>query len=54
MSMSARRLDRRLDGRRSGPWRSGLGPGPVTLSWTVAILGFVTYLAVSRRDIATV
>ncbi|MET9462573.1 hypothetical protein ABZY05_47550 [Streptomyces canus] len=29
----------------------GLGLGPVTLSWTVAILGFVGYLAVSRKDI---
>ncbi|WP_191875966.1 COG4705 family protein [Streptomyces filipinensis] len=28
----------------------GWGLGPVTLSWTVAIVGFVTYLAVSRRD----
>ncbi|MEV0638396.1 hypothetical protein AB0I77_26310 [Streptomyces sp. NPDC050619] len=27
-----------------------LGLGPVTLSWTVAILGFVGYLAVSRKD----
>jgi hypothetical protein len=33
--------------------RGGLawGLGPVTLSWTVAILGFVTYLAISRRDV---
>ncbi|MFJ5533967.1 hypothetical protein [Streptomyces sp. NPDC093261] len=30
----------------------GWGLGPVTLSWTAAILGFVTYLAVSRRDTA--
>ncbi|MEU6283291.1 hypothetical protein [Streptomyces sp. NPDC047028] len=32
--------------------RGGLdwGLGPVTLSWTVAILGFVAYLAVSGRD----
>ncbi|MFI1761082.1 hypothetical protein ACH41H_03275 [Streptomyces sp. NPDC020800] len=32
--------------------RGGLdwGLGPVTLSWTVAILGFVAYLGVSRRD----
>ncbi|MER5955672.1 hypothetical protein [Streptomyces longhuiensis] len=32
--------------------RGGLamGLGPVTLSWTVAILGFVAYLAVSKRD----
>ncbi|MGW3027768.1 hypothetical protein [Streptomyces sp. NPDC001221] len=39
-----------------GPGRGGQGwgLGPVTLSWTVAILDFVTYLAVSRRDIATV
>jgi uncharacterized membrane-anchored protein len=29
----------------------GLGLGPVTASWTAAILGFVGYLAVSRRDI---
>lgn len=29
----------------------GLGLGPVTLSWAVAILGFVGYLAVSRKDI---
>jgi uncharacterized membrane-anchored protein len=28
----------------------GLGLGPVTLSWTVAILACVTYLAVSHRD----
>ncbi|MGW3117823.1 COG4705 family protein [Streptomyces sp. NPDC001107] len=28
-----------------------LGLGPVTLSWTVAILGFVGYLAVSRTDV---
>ncbi|GHI03242.1 hypothetical protein AQI88_01440 [Streptomyces cellostaticus] len=31
----------------------GLGLGPVTLSWTVAILGLVGYLAVSRRDVGT-
>ncbi|MFE1313032.1 hypothetical protein [Streptomyces sp. NPDC058755] len=29
----------------------GLGLGPVTLSWTVAILGLVGYLAPSRRDV---
>ncbi|WP_328747070.1 hypothetical protein OHT57_15935 [Streptomyces sp. NBC_00285] len=36
-----------------GRQRGGLdlGLGPVTLSWTVAILGFVGYLAVSRKDI---
>ncbi|MBY8340508.1 hypothetical protein LXH13_16515 [Streptomyces spinosirectus] len=28
----------------------GLGLGPVTLAWTVAIIGFVGYLAVSQRD----
>lgn len=28
----------------------GLGLGPVTLAWTVAIVCFVGYLAVSRRD----
>ncbi|MFF9375791.1 hypothetical protein ACF1BB_14720 [Streptomyces griseoluteus] len=28
----------------------GWGVGPVTVSWTVAILGFVGYLTVSRRD----
>ncbi|MEU0971264.1 hypothetical protein ABZ357_39835 [Streptomyces sp. NPDC005917] len=28
----------------------GLGLGPVTLVWTVAIVGFVGYLAVSQRD----
>lgn len=28
-----------------------LGLGPVTASWTVAIVGFVAYLALSRRDI---
>ncbi|MFF3905876.1 hypothetical protein ACFYZJ_07650 [Streptomyces sp. NPDC001848] len=35
--------------------RGGLdwGLGPVTLSWTVAILGFVAYLAVSRRDVGS-
>ena len=34
------------------PARSGLGLGlgPVTLAWTVAIVCFVGYLAVSRRD----
>ena len=36
-----------LPGARGG---LGLGLGPVTLSWTVAILGFVGYLAVSRAD----
>ncbi|MGW1001868.1 COG4705 family protein [Streptomyces sp. NPDC002520] len=32
--------------------RGGLawGLGPVTLSWTVAILGFVAYVGVTRRD----
>jgi uncharacterized membrane-anchored protein len=37
------------------PGRGGLGwgLGPVTLSWTVAILGFVAYLAVSRRDVGS-
>ncbi|MFJ6088276.1 hypothetical protein ACIQI8_43670 [Streptomyces sp. NPDC092369] len=36
-----------------GRGRGGLdlGLGPVTLSWTVAILGFVGYLAASRKDI---
>ncbi|MBP5868701.1 hypothetical protein F3K40_17995 [Streptomyces sp. LBUM 1478] len=36
-----------------GHGRGGLdlGLGPVTLSWTVAILGFVGYLAASRKDI---
>ncbi|MFE5136165.1 hypothetical protein ACFRDV_00615 [Streptomyces fagopyri] len=29
----------------------GLGLGPVTLSWTVTIIGFVAYLAVSRADV---
>ncbi|MFJ9537570.1 hypothetical protein ACIRPX_09980 [Streptomyces sp. NPDC101225] len=28
-----------------------LGLGPVTLSWTVAILGFVGYVAASRKDV---
>ncbi|MEU8648156.1 hypothetical protein AB0C91_40430 [Streptomyces sp. NPDC048674] len=28
-----------------------LGLGPVTLSWTVAILGFVGYLAASQKDV---
>jgi uncharacterized membrane-anchored protein len=28
-----------------------LGLGPVTLSWTVAIIGFVGYLAMSRNDV---
>ncbi|WEO94079.1 hypothetical protein A6P39_008660 [Streptomyces sp. FXJ1.172] len=28
----------------------GLGLGPVTLSWTVAIVGFVAFLALTRRD----
>ncbi|MFE9442028.1 hypothetical protein ACFYO2_24155 [Streptomyces sp. NPDC006602] len=33
--------------------RGGLngGLGPVTLSWTVAIIGFVGYLAASRKDL---
>ncbi|MFE9598127.1 hypothetical protein [Streptomyces hokutonensis] len=36
-----------------GHGRGGLamGLGPVTLSWTVAILGFVGYLAFSRKDV---
>ncbi|MGY1496770.1 COG4705 family protein [Streptomyces sp. QTS52] len=36
-----------------GHGRGGLdlGLGPVTLSWTVAILGFVCYLAASRKDV---
>jgi uncharacterized membrane-anchored protein len=29
----------------------GLGLGPVTLYWTIAILGFVGYLAVTRKDV---
>ncbi|MGW2637392.1 COG4705 family protein [Streptomyces sp. NPDC001348] len=35
-----------------GPVRGGLGLGlgPVTLAWTVAIIGFVGFLAVSQRD----
>jgi uncharacterized membrane-anchored protein len=28
----------------------GLGLGPVTLAWTIAIVCFVGYLATSRRD----
>ncbi|MEU6769955.1 hypothetical protein [Streptomyces sp. NPDC046759] len=40
-----------LPARRGGlAW----GLGPVTLSWTVAIVGFVAFLAVSRRDVRTV
>jgi uncharacterized membrane-anchored protein len=33
--------------------RGGLnmGLGPVTVAWTIAILGFVAYLAISRRDV---
>ncbi|MFF0016506.1 hypothetical protein [Streptomyces sp. NPDC005374] len=36
-----------------GHGRGGLdlGLGPVTVSWTVAIIGFVGYLAVSRTDV---
>ncbi|MGW1891396.1 COG4705 family protein [Streptomyces sp. NPDC002004] len=30
----------------------GLGTGPVSLSWMVAILGFVGYVAVTRKDVA--
>ncbi|MEV0186007.1 hypothetical protein AB0I54_43140 [Streptomyces sp. NPDC050625] len=30
----------------------GLGLGPVTLAWTVAIVSFVGYLAVSRDDVS--
>jgi uncharacterized membrane-anchored protein len=30
----------------------GWGDGPVVLAWTAAIVGFVTYLAVSKRDVA--
>jgi uncharacterized membrane-anchored protein len=30
----------------------GWGTGPVSLAWAVAILGFVGYLAVSRKDVA--
>ena len=35
--------------------RGGLnmGLGPVTLAWLIAIIGFVAYLAVSRRDVQT-
>lgn len=35
--------------------RGGLnmGLGPVTVAWLIAILGFVVYLAVSRRDVQT-
>ncbi len=35
--------------------RGGLnmGLGPVTVAWTIAILGFVAYLAGSRRDVQT-
>jgi uncharacterized membrane-anchored protein len=35
--------------------RGGLnmGLGPVTLAWSVAILGFVAYLAVTRQDVQT-
>jgi uncharacterized membrane-anchored protein len=35
--------------------RGGLnmGLGPVTLAWLLAILGFVAYLAISRRDVQT-
>ncbi|MER6983272.1 hypothetical protein ABT317_41545, partial [Streptomyces carpinensis] len=36
-----------LPGARGG---LDLGLGPVTLSWTAAILAFVGYLAVSRAD----
>ncbi|MEV6670429.1 hypothetical protein [Streptomyces sp. NPDC051162] len=36
-----------LDRTRGG---LGLGLAPVTLAWTVAIVGFVGYIAVSRRD----
>ncbi|MGQ5633835.1 MULTISPECIES: COG4705 family protein [unclassified Streptomyces] len=36
-----------LPGGRGG---LGWGLGPVTLSWTVAIVGFVAFLAMSRRD----
>ncbi|MDO0930011.1 hypothetical protein QQY24_33565 [Streptomyces sp. TG1A-8] len=32
----------------------GLGLGPVTLGWTIAILGLVGYLAVSGKDVATI
>ncbi|MFC1430284.1 hypothetical protein ACEZDB_06360 [Streptacidiphilus sp. N1-3] len=34
--------------------RGGLawGTGPVSLAWAVAILGFVAYLALSRKDVA--
>jgi hypothetical protein len=33
--------------------RGGLawGTGPVSLVWAVVILGFVVYLAVSRKDV---
>ena len=35
--------------------RGGLawGTGPVSLAWAVVILGFVVYLALSRKDVAT-
>ena len=31
----------------------GWGTGPVSLAWAALILGFVAYLAVSRKDVAT-
>jgi hypothetical protein len=30
-----------------------LGLAPITLAWTIAILGFAGYLAVSRKDAGT-
>jgi len=33
--------------RRGLAW----GLGPVTLYWTIAILGFVGYLATTRKDV---
>ncbi|ARF57231.1 COG4705 family protein [Streptomyces gilvosporeus] len=30
----------------------GLGTGPVSLYWLIAIVGFVAYVAVSRKDVA--
>ena len=39
-----------VQGQIHGGIAQALGLAPVTLAWTVAIIGFVGYLAVSQRD----
>jgi uncharacterized membrane-anchored protein len=50
--LGASLADWMADGRTRGGLALGLGP--VTGCWTVAILGFVGYLAATRKDVAPV